>query len=99
MNSKLVGFYQVNVFLLIPKVQHHKSLLTKILKVNPGTSCIFMSSGHLNSDFVVELFCDVDHWVVNVISQDTFGNQSSGARPTELFGGFLIIAAFVNLSS
>jgi len=34
--------------------------------VNPGTSCVFMSSGHLDSGFVVELFCDVDHWVVNL---------------------------------
>ena len=53
---------------IIHSLQLHKFLLTKILKVNPGTSCIFMSSGHLNSDFVVELFCDVDHWVVNVSS-------------------------------
>jgi len=34
--------------------------------VSPGTSCVFMSSGHLDSGFVVELFCDVDHWVVNL---------------------------------
>merc|ERR1712037_199118 len=34
--------------------------------VTPGTSCLFMSSGHLGAGFVVELFCDVDHWVVNL---------------------------------
>ena len=85
---------------IIRSLQLHNFLLTKILKVNPGTSCIFMSSGHLNSDFVVELFCDVDHWVVNVSSsKDTIGNQSSGARQPEFFGGFLIIAAFINLTS
>jgi len=35
--------------------------------VNPGTTCIFMSSGHLNSGFIMEFFCEYDHWVVNLM--------------------------------
>ena len=36
-------------------------------QVNSGTTCIFMSSGHLNTGFIMEFFCEYDHWVVNLM--------------------------------
>ena len=36
-------------------------------QVTPDSTCIFMSSGHLNTGFVMEFFCDYDHWVVNLM--------------------------------
>ena len=41
-------------------------IITTLLQVKPGTSCLFMSSGHIDTGFVLELFCDVDHCVVNL---------------------------------
>ena len=35
--------------------------------VAPGTSCIFLSSGHTNTGFIMELFCQDDHWVVSLL--------------------------------
>ena len=35
--------------------------------VAPGTSCIFLSSGHTNMGFIMELFCQGDHWVVTLL--------------------------------
>ena len=35
--------------------------------VASGSTCIFMSSGHLNTGFILEFFCEYDHWVVNLM--------------------------------
>ena len=35
--------------------------------VDSGSTCIFMSSGHLNTGFILEFFCEYDHWVVNLM--------------------------------
>ena len=34
--------------------------------VAPGTSCIFFSSCHSDAGFIMELFCQEDHWVVTL---------------------------------
>ena len=34
--------------------------------ISPGTTCIFLSSGHVDHGFVAELFCQENHWVVTI---------------------------------
>merc|ERR1712059_80156 len=34
--------------------------------ISPGTTCMFLSAGHLDHGFAVELFCQEDHWVVDI---------------------------------
>merc|ERR1712142_457139 len=36
--------------------------------VSPGTTCIFMGSGHLTEGLVMEMFCDGNIWTVNIVS-------------------------------
>ena len=35
--------------------------------LNPGTTCIFMSDGHLQSGLVMELFCEGEQWRVEIL--------------------------------
>ena len=35
--------------------------------LNPGTTCIFMSDGHLQSGLVMELFCAGEQWRVEIL--------------------------------
>merc|ERR1711915_912053 len=39
----------------------------EVILIEPGVSCIFLSSGHLSDGLVVEFFCDDNKWRVSVI--------------------------------
>jgi hypothetical protein len=34
--------------------------------VGPGTTCLFLSTGHTDRGLVIELYCKQDHWVVTL---------------------------------
>jgi hypothetical protein len=34
--------------------------------VGPGTTCLFLSTGHTDQGLVIELYCQHDHWVVTL---------------------------------
>merc|ERR1711915_211303 len=38
-----------------------------VILIEPGVSCIFLSSGHLSDGLVMEFFCDENKWRVSVI--------------------------------
>merc|ERR1711915_395327 len=39
----------------------------EVILIEPGVSCIFLSSGHLSDGLVMEFFCDENKWRVSVI--------------------------------
>merc|ERR1711915_1102874 len=39
----------------------------EFILIEPGVSCIFLSSGHLSDGLVMEFFCDENKWRVSVI--------------------------------
>merc|ERR1711892_1265550 len=49
----------------------NKGLVDPVLEedtlLSAGTSCIFMSSGHLTEGLVMELFCEETTWVVSIV--------------------------------
>ena len=37
------------------------------MTMGPGTSCVFLSTGHMDLGFVIEFYCDQQHWVVTLV--------------------------------
>ena len=37
------------------------------MTMGPGTSCVFLSTGHMDLGFVIEFFCDREQWVVTLV--------------------------------
>ena len=37
------------------------------MTMGPGTSCVFLSTGHMDQGFVIEFYCDRDQWVVTLV--------------------------------
>ena len=39
--------------------------------MSPGTTCMFLSSGHLDQGFVLEFLCQYGHWAVTLDNAET----------------------------